>query len=56
MTKSLLREHRSVSISGGVVRAGLRKRSKYKFKRKGSGLVIPRQCATSEEAAEPREE
>jgi hypothetical protein len=43
-------------MSGGVVRAGLRKRSKYRFSRSGSGLVMPRQWATSEEAAEPREE
>ena len=56
MTRSLRREHKSVSISGGEVRAGFRKRSKNKFNRKGSGLVISRQYATSEEAAEPRDE
>jgi len=43
-------------MSGGVDRAGLRKRSKYKLRRSGSGDVMPRQCATREEAAEPRDE
>ena len=30
-----------MSISGGVARAGLRNRSKYRLRRNGSGLVIP---------------
>ena len=56
ITPSRRREHRSVSMSGGVLRAGLRKRSKNRSRRSGSGLVMPRQWATSEEAADPRDE
>jgi len=56
MTLSRLLEQRSVSMSGGVLRAGFRKRSKYKFNANGSGLVISRQCATKDDAAEPLED
>jgi len=55
ITSSRRREHRSVSMSGGVGRAGFRKRSKYRFSAIGSGVVTPRQWATSDEEAEPRE-
>jgi hypothetical protein len=55
-TSSRRREQKSVSKSGGVARAGFRKRSKNRSRRIGSGDVISRQYATTEDAAEPREE
>ena len=35
-------EDLELDVPGGVARAGFRKRSKYRFKRSGSGEVMPR--------------
>ena len=45
---------KSTSISGRLMRSGLRKRSKSRSYLMGSICVIPRQYATAEPAAEPR--
>ena len=45
---------KSISISGIDIRSGLRKRSKRSWYLIGSILVMPRQYATADPAAEPR--
>ena len=54
MTSPRRSMQKSMSMSGGLTRSGLRNRSKISPKRNGSMSVMPRMYATSEPAADPR--